>query len=271
MVDIIELANDVLLAKLEIAGVYRVKLPPNQSFGNVNIKQAGFLFILRGEAEFSCDGESYRLTPGLMLHGMKDMHLKYTTGRDEEFEYILVNYRGMTKEQQIYQHLNGHFVMNIPMSMDMSSRLLFLHSISLDPDSISALKLNIAFMQLMLDIFEQTRQQSSHNRSHLMVEDTLAYIHEHYMSPISLASLAARYKVSEGFFSFKFRNYTGISPIEYLLRFRINRSRELLATNQFTVREVARQVGYADAYYFSRLFKKHTGIAPSQLLTNRLL
>ncbi|MFD0672880.1 helix-turn-helix transcriptional regulator [Cohnella sp. GCM10027633] len=64
------------------------------------------------------------------------------------------------------------------------------------------------------------------------------------------------------YFSYLFRKYVGIGPIDYLIQYRMNRARELLATGQFSVAEVARSVGYLDAYYFSRLFKKHAGLPP---------
>ncbi|AZN43908.1 helix-turn-helix transcriptional regulator [Paenibacillus albus] len=83
--------------------------------------------------------------------------------------------------------------------------------------------------------------------------------------------LAERYNLSSGFFAVQFRKQIGVSPIDYLLRFRIRRATELLLTKRYSVRDAAKAVGYSDPYYFSRMFKKHIGVAPSQISVHTLL
>lgn len=60
-----------------------------------------------------------------------------------------------------------------------------------------------------------------------------------------------------------FRQDTGMSPTEYQQSIRINEAKFLLEQGRMSVQEVARSVGIEDQYYFSRLFKARTGIAPS--------
>ena len=61
-----------------------------------------------------------------------------------------------------------------------------------------------------------------------------------------------------------FKETTGESPISYLIRVRLVKACGLLAGNGASVREIARQVGYEDAYYFSKLFKKYYGVSPME-------
>lgn len=61
-----------------------------------------------------------------------------------------------------------------------------------------------------------------------------------------------------------FRTYLGVSPIGWVITRRIERASQLLSTTHFTVAQVAHQVGLADQYYFSRLFKDRTGVAPTE-------
>ena len=51
--------------------------------------------------------------------------------------------------------------------------------------------------------------------------------------------------------------------MDYLTELRINKSKELLCSDTLSVQDVAEQVGYRDLKYFSRLFKKTTGVSPS--------
>jgi iron complex transport system substrate-binding protein len=60
---------------------------------------------------------------------------------------------------------------------------------------------------------------------------------------------------------FKSRHHT--SPIDYLIQVRMNKAKELLLNTEHTLKEIAESVGYSDSYYFSRLFKKITGSAPT--------
>jgi AraC-like DNA-binding protein len=55
-----------------------------------------------------------------------------------------------------------------------------------------------------------------------------------------------------------------MTPYQYALHAKINRAKQILAMGQWTVKEIASQVGFEDPYYFSRLFKKKTGLSPSQ-------
>ncbi len=62
-----------------------------------------------------------------------------------------------------------------------------------------------------------------------------------------------------------FKSETGNAPIRYLINIRLEKAKELLEGGyEGSIQEVAAQVGYDDAYHFSKLFKKRYGISPSQ-------
>lgn len=77
-------------------------------------------------------------------------------------------------------------------------------------------------------------------------------------------SLAAAVHLSPSRFAAIFKDATGMAPIDYLVKQRMQRARSLLADEKFSVEQVAAAVGYQDAFYFSRLFKTHFGISPRQ-------
>ncbi|MBW7461479.1 helix-turn-helix domain-containing protein, partial [Paenibacillus sepulcri] len=74
---------------------------------------------------------------------------------------------------------------------------------------------------------------------------------------------------SETHFRERFRSRYGIWPLEYLTSVRLGAARRLLLVSGRSVREVAHRVGYRDEFYFSRLFRKHTGVTPSQYARNK--
>jgi AraC-like DNA-binding protein/quercetin dioxygenase-like cupin family protein len=92
---------------------------------------------------------------------------------------------------------------------------------------------------------------------------TLDYIRDHYADEISLNQLARAAALSPQHLSQVFHRSVGLSPFQYLRRYRLDRAKQLLGETDLTVTQVAAAVGYPDAYYFSRAFQRSEGLAPS--------
>ena len=82
--------------------------------------------------------------------------------------------------------------------------------------------------------------------------------------PFEMRSLARELGVSYSHFRRVFKISTGIPPQQYLLNLRIIRAKQLMESPGEKLSDVARRAGFSDAYYFSRIFKQRTGIAPSK-------
>lgn len=94
--------------------------------------------------------------------------------------------------------------------------------------------------------------------------DAIAYMEERCAEPIGVSLLAKRASLSPKYFGTIFKEATGQSVSEYLLRLRMERAKKLLRQRKMTVREVAEAVGIVDLYYFSKLFKRIEGIPPKR-------
>jgi AraC-like DNA-binding protein len=81
---------------------------------------------------------------------------------------------------------------------------------------------------------------------------------------VSLAEMAGQVDLSASQFSYTFRQQTGQSPLAYFNQLKMQHACMLLTVTQLSVKEIAHQVGCADPYYFSRLFKKIVGSSPSE-------
>lgn len=88
------------------------------------------------------------------------------------------------------------------------------------------------------------------------------YVWEHYGSAFTRDEMASSLGVTPGHLTQHFRQELGITPWEYLTRVRIERAKELLASSALSITEIAGQVGYSDAAYFSRVFGNETGRTP---------
>jgi len=96
-----------------------------------------------------------------------------------------------------------------------------------------------------------------------LVKRALAYLHQNYARPLARWEIAEAIGVSEDYLSRVFSRELGLSPWDYLNRYRVNRARELLARTDASVRSVAHQVGFRDQAYFSRVFRKLSGKSPN--------
>ncbi len=88
-------------------------------------------------------------------------------------------------------------------------------------------------------------------------------IESEYDRPLPLSELAARTGHCISHFCELFRRYFGTAAHEYLLRQRMHQAAYLLRDQNMAVKEVARRVGYTDAYAFSKRFKAHFGVSPT--------
>jgi AraC-like DNA-binding protein len=89
-----------------------------------------------------------------------------------------------------------------------------------------------------------------------------AYIDAHIGEHISLDDLANQAGVSRFHFARQFRLSTGVSPMEYLRRVRIERSKSILQSREATIAEVAATLGFSDQSHFTRTFGRLVGVSP---------
>ncbi|MFC5468563.1 response regulator [Cohnella suwonensis] len=116
------------------------------------------------------------------------------------------------------------------------------------------------YLETLLEKLWQWRAEASYKYGD-MIAKVKAYIQEHYGNDqLSLQDAAEHVRVSPSHLSKVFSQESGQPFIEYLTQTRIRKSMELLQTTRAKSYEIAYQVGYNDAHYFSNLFKKITGM-----------
>lgn len=109
----------------------------------------------------------------------------------------------------------------------------------------------------------RTRDQAEGTAA-LVAQARLAFEEKLTDHQIDLAALARRLGLSASAFSTLFHQYTGLTPYQYWLNLKINKGKQLLAAGR-SVKETAFALGFESEFYFSRLFKKKTGLPPSKI------
>lgn len=103
---------------------------------------------------------------------------------------------------------------------------------------------------------------------HSPISDAVRFMSEHLDEALTLARIASVAKLSPSRFSAVFRRETGSAPMAHFQRLRIQKACALLERSNLGVSGVARAVGFEDPLYFSRVFRKATGLAPREWRRN---
>ena len=98
-----------------------------------------------------------------------------------------------------------------------------------------------------------------------VIHDAKLYMSQHFCDPnLMLQDVAKAVNMSNSRFSTVFSQQSGKTFTEYLIYLRLNKAKELLRTTDMKSSEIAHETGYNDAHYFSYIFKKNTGMTPSE-------
>ena len=95
------------------------------------------------------------------------------------------------------------------------------------------------------------------------IERAIHYFNENYAKPISIEQYAEEHLMSVNWFIHSFKSVMKVPPMQYITQLRIAAAKGYLENSTKTIAEIAAAVGYDNALYFSRIFKKRTGMTPS--------
>ena len=98
------------------------------------------------------------------------------------------------------------------------------------------------------------------------VRQILNVTKEHYAEKISIEAFSEEFGVSASYLSRKFKDSTGTGYLDYLNKYRIQQAIKLLETGKYKVYEVSDLTGFTDYKHFNSVFKRYTGVSPSEFI-----
>ena len=168
----------------------------------------------------------------LRKYGIKDNMRTFFVGTSLEYERI---FKRMISELQRCQEDYEEIL-----------TLLMRHLlISIHRDLLKERKLSDVYLDNEMDIATQ-------------------YFNDNYNTDINIEEYAQSRGMSTCWFIRNFKKFTGTTPMQYIMSIRISNAQSLLETTQYSISEISRIVGYTNPLYFSRLFHKQKGFAPSK-------
>ena len=116
----------------------------------------------------------------------------------------------------------------------------------------------------------ETRENPA-DEPHILGSRIKDYIDRHYMEPITLQSMGEALRISPYYLSHVFKQMSGYSPVQYLLRRRIGEAQTLLITTDLSITRIAEMVGYDTQSYFNLQFTKNVGMPPNKFRQNYIV
>ena len=96
-----------------------------------------------------------------------------------------------------------------------------------------------------------------------LVLHALDFIHKNYQEDWAIEDIADKLDISEVYLRKKFKTETGFTVLNYLTEIRMKEAKFLLESEDYKIFEIAKMVGYNTSQYFSKVFRKHTGVSPA--------
>jgi len=241
-----------------------------------------FLYVVEGEARFSCNSESYDVSPGEMIVvNSADLHHGISLS-DQLFYYAVIVDPALLHSRTV-DAVETKFTMPIA-----QGRIRFANRIADDPDvreSLVALidefngraygyelavkawlyRLLTGLLRRHAAVTLSPEQYSSRLRRLERLDPVFRHIEEHYADKITVDELASIARMSRFHFGRVFKELTNRSVTDYLNFVRINKSEYDLRHSEKTITEIALENGFGDVYYYSRLFKSYKNVTPSSL------
>jgi len=225
-------------------------------------------YIIRGKGQFLAGGKSYFLEAGQGFLICPETVTYYQADMTDPWCYAWVGFRGLkaggyleragiTLEYPIFRYDKDDYIKNCLYSMAQAE-------VKSEAEEMRLLGLLYILLSKLTENADKKRRGTGKNGCEAYVKKAVEYIGKNYSHKVSVAEIAGYVGLDRSYLYMLFKKYLGISPMEYLMKYRMGRASELLKIQELTVGDVSRSVGYEDQLQFSKAFKRIKGLSPSE-------
>ncbi len=263
--EIVDIGKPVLVTA---AGYYRVKtrkiIRTERPHGRQDYQ---LLYVAEGKAHFHFQGVERVVPKGHMVlfrPGETQIYYLYAADKPEtywvhftggEVESLLDHYR-MPREEAVfftgssadYQWLFRQMIQELQLRRANYEDLL---------------RLNLSHILLIINRYMQEGHEVGSEMLN-EIERATHYFNENYNQNINIGKYAEEHLMTANWFTQNFKKITKFTPMQYIVSLRLTNAMNLMDSTDYTMTQIAAAVGYDNSLYFSRLFKKHIGMTPTE-------
>jgi AraC-like DNA-binding protein len=231
-----------------------------------------FQYTVAGFGEIDINGQLHRVEPGRgFLVEIPSVHRYYLPKESEEWEFYFILFRPTKIEKEWDEIIE--MLGRIPVFKVDSSPIRFLHStyVAAAKNQITdGFRASSIVYQFVMELYRYGM------RSKKGIEDwpdkitqAVRLLNEEYHSLQSLEEIAAHIQLSKYHFGRLFKKSTGLAPMEYVTKVRIEKAINLLRTTECSIEEIAEQIGYSSSSYFIKVFRSWVGFSPGEFRSGK--
>jgi len=221
--------------------------------------------IISGGMIYYTGNRNLKLEPGNVIISYPGISHRYHSDPDKGLEEIWVSFNGYYMDMLLKKNFFPNDILRIPSSLN--TRLLCVFHSILDMASRQGLKTQKQLSSHLLDLLSILRISmlalGSESHSASLVEKAIGMMHCEIGANLDSAYFADKLNISLPHFRRVFKQTSGIPPHLFFQKLKIQKAKELLESN-LTVKDTSLRLGFEDQCYFSRIFKKDTGVSPGK-------
>lgn len=236
-----------------------------QDCGRATERGCIFQYTVSGEGILEYNRKKCRMRPGQAFLIERPGQYRYYTAPNAshwEIKFISLNIVSLNIWRDITEQY-GH-VIEVAENSGILQCWKKIYDLALNEQLNSFFLTSGYAYEFMMQVHETLNLESKKHFSSDVVQNCINLIQTEYKESLSLEYLATECGISASYLSRLFRQSLQISPIQYLIQYRIEKACSLLLRNNLRAEDVAHQVGFYDYNYFSRVFKRVTGLSPKE-------
>lgn len=224
------------------------------------------LFCVDGQGRLKVNGEQLNIAAGQAVVLPQGVAHEYYAHHSHPWTLYWVHFDGSNIPSFLSLLPNEthspYFLLDTPNEFETIFRdLLACRQVSYQ--STIFIKASTILQRLLIELSIQYPDKNA-NMSLTRFEQVDYYLRENIAKSLTLDDMAMAFGLSKFYFAKKFQKTVGVSPVRYFTEKKIHFACKLLDSGDQSIKSIAAQLGYDDAYYFSRLFKNIMGLSPSQ-------
>lgn len=227
------------------------------------------MYVAQGQMKARADEASFALTAGDAIIYTPERPYAYSRAGEGRVVYLWVHFTGSEAQHVLDRRgLRTATVYHVDCADEIAADFEAIWRLFI-ARPLLYLEEAAARLDLLLTHVGRFAAQTAHEQPRARIWASLNYMNGHYMEHLTMETLSAMEYLSVSRYAALFRRALGRSPQRYLIELRLRNAQELLMRTDMSISEVARSVGYDDALYFSRLFRKYMGFSPREARRDR--
>ena len=233
-------------------------------------------YVFRGSGYFQCRDKEFPLSIGSVFAIFPKEVTSYGTYPENPLNFCWMGFSGKNASRLV--EMTGLSIKDPVLSLDPQNDILKIitRCVQLCKSNVPCAELEIQSMLFKFFAVIGTKKDYSqivktgiNQTLNNNVSKAKNYIQLHFMKSLSVKDVACNINLDRTYLSKIFHLVEGITIHDYLTGFRMESAKRMLLETSYSIYEISDLVGISDAYYFSRLFKKYTGLSPSRYRTER--